>query len=183
MSYSVEQLLDRGVSLKRSGNLEAARDCYISALEVDPTNMMTYISLGKTAYLLGQQDLSVKCYLASTHLQISPVERAIIENKLPLHLKFQYDSFPPEVLNSLPKKSAFIIFIDGNTPRHLAHSLADLSGAVLEQNPSLSIYGEIYHSHIFGDGSYERILQKHRMSTSNQMRQDEEFYIPWGRKF
>lgn len=127
------------------GDLEGAKACYIKALEMDSTNMMTYISLGKIAHLL-KQHLAVRSYLASTHLQIGPNEKAINENNLPLHLQIQYNVFPEEILASLPRKSAFTIFIDPNTPRHVAHSLVDLNPEVLAGNPQIAPLAEIYQA-------------------------------------
>ncbi|WP_043931092.1 hypothetical protein [Bacillus sp. EB01] len=183
MSYAVDQLLDKGVALKRAGDLEGAKKCYIDALDIDPNNHMTFISLGKTAHLLKNQNLAVKSYLAATHIQLSPIEKGIKENNLPLHLQIQYDTFPKEMLNSLPRKSAFTIFIDPNTPRHIAHSLIDLTPDVLRQNPELKPYAEIYHAHILGNGTHDRVLQKYGLTSSKQVAQDENVYIPYGRKF
>lgn len=183
MNHTVDSLLDKGVSFKRAGDLEGAKNCYIEALERDPKNMMTYISLGKTAHLLKQQNLAVRSYLASTHLQLSPIEKAIQSNNLPMHLSFQYDSFPKELLATLPKKSAFTIFIDVNTPRHVAHSLVDLSPVMLKENPGLSQFADIYHAHILGDGSHNRVLQRYGITANDQIETDEKIYIPYGRKF
>lgn len=183
MSHRLQQLMDQGVALKRQGNLEGARDCYIQALKEDPAEMMIYINIGKVAHLLRSQDLAIRSYLAFTHLQIGPVETAIKKDQLPMHLKIQYDNFPKDVLVELPKKSAFIIFIDPNTSRHLAHSLLDLSPDTMRGNPELYPYAEIYHAHIFGNGLYESIMQRHRLTTSDQVNMDEETYIPLGRKF
>lgn len=183
MEYSLDQLLDKGVALKRAGNLERARDCYIKALEIDPYNMMTYISLGKVAHLLKDQDLAVRSYLASTHLQLAPIEKSINENNLPFHLKVQYDAFPREVLSSLPKKSAFVIYLDSNTPRHIAHSIIDLSPSILSEYPELLPYAEIYRSHIYGNGTHDQVLQKYGLTLKEQIEKDEKFYLPFGRNF
>ncbi|ALS74961.1 hypothetical protein AUC31_06850 [Planococcus rifietoensis] len=183
MSYQVDQLLDRGVALKRSGNLEGARDCYIEALNADPTNMNVYLSLGKTAHLLRQQNLAIKCYLAFCHLMLSPIEKGIRQNNLPLHLKIQYEQLPLDALASLPKKSAFAIFMDTNTPRHLAHSLFDLSDQTLNSHPHLKPYSKIYDAHILGDGSHSRILQSFGLTASDQLATDEDIYIPAGQNF
>jgi tetratricopeptide (TPR) repeat protein len=180
---TLDQLLDRGVALKRLGDLEGAKDCYIKALDIDPFNMMTYISLGKTAHLLKAQDLAVRCYLASTHLQLAPIEKSINENRLPMHLKVQYDIFPQDILKQLPRKSAFVIFIDPNTPRHIAHSIIDLSPKTLNENPHLKAYCEVYHAHILGNGTHDETLKKWGLTSSNQIETDEQIYIPFGRNF
>lgn len=180
---TIEQLLDQGVALKRAGDLQGAKDSYIKAIEKDPFNMMTYISLGKTAHLLKAQDLALRCYLASTHLQLAPIEKSFGENNLPLHLKVQYESFPKDLLKELPKKSAFVIFIDPNTPRHVAHSYLDLSPTIVKENPQLKAYSEVYDAHILGAGTYDQTLQKWGLTSANQIETDEEIYIPQGRNF
>lgn len=180
---ALNNLLDRGVALKRAGDLEGAKEIYLKALEIDPTNMMTYISLAKTAHLLKSQNLAVRCYLASTHLQLAPIERSIQQNNLPMHLKLQFDTFPPDILSQLPRKSAFVIYIDPNTPRHVAHTLIDLTPELLSKNPNLKSYSEVYHSHILGNGTHERTLQKWGLTPSDQIGFDEQIYIPYGREF
>ncbi|USK48031.1 hypothetical protein LIT38_15775 [Bacillus sp. CMF12] len=183
MSNTLDQLLDKGVRLKRSGNLEGARDCYIDAIKIDPYNMMTYISLGKTAHLLKLQGLAVRSYLAAAHLQLAPIEKGINENNLPIHLRAQYDSFPKEILASLPSNSAFTIYIDPNTPRHIAHSVIDLTPSTVRDNPKLIPYAEIYHAHILGDGTHATVLNKYGLTQSDQINQDEQVYMPFGRNF
>jgi tetratricopeptide (TPR) repeat protein len=183
MSFTSDQLLDKGVAYKRAGKLEEAKNCYIDAINHDPYNMITFISLGKTAHLLRDQNLAVKSYLASCHLQLSDIEKAINNNNLPMHLKFQYDSFPKNILNSLPKKSAFTIYIDPNTPRHLAHSMIDLSPGALREYPELKAYAEVYHAHISGRGNHNKVLNQYGLDPSQQISKDEEVYIPYGRDF
>ncbi|MEH7075156.1 tetratricopeptide repeat protein [Neobacillus drentensis] len=183
MSIGVDQLKDRAVSYKRAGNFEMAKNCYIEAIELEPSDMMTYIGLGKTAHLLKNQNLAVRSYLAATHIQLSPIEKAMNENNLPMHLKFQYDSFPKDLLASLPRKSAFTIFIDVNTPRHLAHSVIDLSASTMKENPQLVPYSEVYRAHILGNGTHERVLNRFGFTGNDQIETDENVYIPYGRKF
>jgi tetratricopeptide (TPR) repeat protein len=179
----VDDLLDRGVALKRSGNLKGAKDCYLKALETDPYNIMVFISLGKTAHLLKEQELAVRCYLSATHLQLAPIEKSIVENRLPMHLKFQYDTFASKELSQLPKKSAFVIFLDSNTPKHIAHSVIDLSPQTLNDVPQLKPYVEIYSSDILGNGSYNQTLKKWGLTTVDQREKEEQVYIPFGRNF
>lgn len=183
MSYQVDQLLDKGVALKRNGDLEGAKNCYIDALNIDETNMNTYLSLGKTAHLLKHQNLAIKCYLAFSHLMVSPIEKAIKQNNLPLHLKIQFDQIPEHAFASLPKQSAFAIYMDTNTPRHVAHSLIDLSEQTLNKNSNLKPYSKIYYAHILGDGSHNSVLQNFGLTASNQIAMDEDVYIPAGQEF
>ncbi|MBU9674958.1 tetratricopeptide repeat protein [Planococcus sp. CP5-4] len=183
MSNQVSQLLSRGITLKRSGDLEGAQKCYIEALNIEPTNLEIFLSIGKTAHLQKNQNLAVKCYLAFNHLMISPIEKAIQQNDLQVPLKNFYDSMPAHSLNSLPKHSAFTIFTDKNTPKHIAHSLIDLSESALETNPHLRPYSKIYHALISGDGSYNNVLQDLKLSAENHMAIDEDIYIPFGRNF
>jgi hypothetical protein len=183
MSNDVNRLIDKAIYFKRDGNFEGAKNCYIEAIELDPYNMMTFIALGKTAHLTNNQGLAVRCYLASTHLQLSPIEKAIHENNLPIHLKFQYENISKELISSLPKKSAFTIYIDPNTPRHMAHSLIDLSEDTLSEYPQLVPYAAVYKAHILGNDTHDLTLQNLGLSTSNQIETDQDIYIPHGRDF
>src|SRR5699024_8818100 len=76
---------------------------------------------------------------------------------------------------------------DTNTPRHLAHAMFDINSilldSVLEQEPSILIYADVYRAHILGDGSYENALASHELTPQEQMEKDESFYIPFGRGF
>ncbi|MEN0644926.1 hypothetical protein MKY91_17355 [Alkalicoccobacillus gibsonii] len=179
----VDQLLTNAVSLKRQGKFEEAKQCYIDILEDNPHDLMSYVGLGKIAHLLNEQGLAIKCYLSAAHLQIAPVKRAIEENSLPLPLKLQYDQIPANVLKQLPHESAFIILIDANTPRHLAHSLIDLSEDLLAEKPGIKMYSEIYRAHILGDGSYQSTLTKWQTTQDHQIEMDEKFYLLEGRDF
>lgn len=183
MALELQRLMDQGVALKRQGNLEGARDCYIQALQKAPTEIEIYSSLGKVAHLLRSQDLAVRSYLACAHLYMGPIEIAMQKNQFPQHLELIYNTIPAEILVKLPKKSAFMIFIDSNTPRHLAHSLIDLTPDMMRSNPQLSPYAEIYYSHIYGNGSYGSTMQKHRLTSGDQISMDEQVYIPYGQNF
>lgn len=183
MNLALDQLLQKGVRLKRAGDLEGAKKCYIDALEINPHHHMAYIGLGKVAYLLRNRNLALRSYLCAVHLQLSPIEKRINENNLPFHLKIQYESFPKNILMNLPKKSAFTIFIDPNTPRHIAHSLIDLEPEMFADKPYLEPYANIYRAHIHGDGTHDSVLQNYGMTSTMQIEGDENLYIPCGREF
>jgi tetratricopeptide (TPR) repeat protein len=183
MSYKLAQFLDRGADLKRQGYLKEAMDCYIQALKVDPEEMSVYLGLGKVAHLLKYQDLAVRSYLSFAHLQVGPIEDAILKDLLPPEFQALYDTFPKDVLSELPKKSAFALFFDPNTPRHIAHSLIDLSPDTMRSKPELVPYAEVYHAHIYNNGTYETILKRHGLTFDDQTRIDKETYIPYGQYF
>lgn len=180
---AVDQLITNAVSFKRQGKFEEAKQCYIDILEDNPHDLMSYVGLGKIAHLLNDQELAINCYVAAAHLQIAPVKKSIEENSLPLHLKLQYDQIPADVMKQLPHESAFIILIDANTPRHLAHSLVDLTEEFVAAKPGLKMYSEIYRSHILGDGSYQATLTKWDITQDHQIEMDETFYLIQGREF
>lgn len=180
---AVDQLITNAVSFKRQGKFEEAKQCYIDALEYNPHDLMNYVGLGKIAHLSNAQGLAINCYLAAAHLQIAPVKKAIEDNALPLPLKLQYDQIPADVMKQLPHESAFIILIDANTPRHLAHSFVDLSEDFLAKNPDIKKFSEIYRAHILGDGSYQSTLIKWETTQDHQIEMDETFYLPEGRDF
>ncbi|MUV37073.1 hypothetical protein JNUCC1_00879 [Lentibacillus sp. JNUCC-1] len=184
MENKVQQLITEGVTLKREGDLEGALNCYLQAIDIDPTNMKLFISIGKTAHLLKQQNLAARCYLAATHLMLEPIERTIHQpDQLPSYLQMAYGQFTEEELRQLPRKSAFAILIDSNTPRHVAHSMVDLSPDIMEKRTDLMPFAEIYRASILGDGSHGNVLNRYGYTPDDQMTIDKEFYIPSGQKF
>lgn len=183
MIGAANQFIDQGNSLKQAGDLEGAKIKFFKALEFDPLNRSAYMSLGKTAYLLKNQNLALKCYLASMHLQLSPIEKDIQNDQLSCHLKIQHDTFPSYFLTSLPRKSAFVLYLYPNTPRHAAHTLIDLSPIQLRENPYLKPYAEIYQSFISKNGTHSLVLNKHHKTTDDQLACDQSYYIPYGRNY
>ena len=135
---TIQQFMDRGGMHKRNGDFYAEKDCFVKALELDPLDMTIYVNLAKVAHLLKAQTLAIICYLAATHLQLAPIEQSIYENNLPKYLENQYNAFPKEIEKNLPAKSGFVIYIDINLPRHVAHSILDLSQSNLRKSqPSI----------------------------------------------
>jgi tetratricopeptide (TPR) repeat protein len=180
---TLDELTSKGDALKRAGDLEGAKDCYMQALDIDPFNRMTYIHLGKIAHLLKAQDLAVRCYLASLHLELAQIEKDIHDHSLPIHLQVQYDTIPEDILDQLPQKSAFIIFADSDVPRLIAHSIIDLSPKALNVNPQLKAYSDIYNAELLEDGAHDETLGKWGLTSSDETNTDEEVYIPFGQNF
>ncbi|NMD68740.1 hypothetical protein HHO41_00460 [Bacillus sp. DNRA2] len=180
---AVDQLLEQGEVLKKAGDFISAKNLFFKAVEMDPSNSATFMKLGKIAHLLKDQGLALRCYAAAMHLQITPIEKFIIDNQLPCHLKIQQDAFSDGFLDSLPRASAFIIYVYPNTPRHTAHSLIDLSDIQLRENPQLLPFAEIYHSFISKNGTHPHVLQKYQKSTDDQIQYDGSYYIPIGRNY
>lgn len=183
MEGATSQLIDQGNSLKHAGDLDSARIKFFKALELDPLNRAAYIGLGKTAFLLKNQKLALQCYLASMHLQIAPIEKDIQDDHLSCHLKIQQDTFPSYFLSSLPRQSAFVLYLYPNAPRHAAHALIDLSPIQLRENPYLKPFAEIYYSFISKNGTHTHVLSKHQKTTDDQISCDQKYYIPYGRNF
>lgn len=181
-TMSVNELLDKGVSLKRQGDFYGAKACYVEALKRDPSNIMIYISLGKIAYLLRDEVLSINCYLASMHLQLFSVENHLKRETLPFQLEIQLNSLSQIELESLPRRCAFIILIDPNTPNHIAHAVLDFSHVLVELY-ELNPYIEIYHAKIAGNGTYERLLKKYKLTTSDEMDKLNSMYYPYGQNY
>ncbi|AIF45552.1 tetratricopeptide repeat protein [Virgibacillus sp. SK37] len=184
MNNEVEHFITEGVRLKRAGDLEGALNCYLQAVDLNPTNMKVFISLAKTAHLLKRQNLAARCYLSATHLMLEPIEKVIDSpEKLPDYLRMAYGEFLEEQLQQLPRKSAFAILLDSNTPRHTAHTMIDLSPDILENRSDLKPFSEIYRASILGDGSYGSILNQYGYTSDDQMKVEKEIYIPAGQKF
>ena len=184
MTNAVGDLLNEGVALKREGKFDEARHRYMEALKLDPANPMTYISLGKIAYLSGKSEFAISCYIAAMHIELAIIEAQMQDGNLSPELNAMYSQFTEEELAKFPKQSAFVVFLDTNTPRHLAHAMFDINqdllDSVLEQEPSILIYADVYRAHILGDGSYENALASHELTPQEQMEKDESFYIPFG---
>jgi tetratricopeptide (TPR) repeat protein len=77
MKNEVEQVIAEGVKLKRAGDLKGALNCYLRAVDLDPMNSNVFISVGKTAHLLKEQNLAARSYLAAVHLMLAPIEKVI----------------------------------------------------------------------------------------------------------
>lgn len=183
MSNEVSYLLQQGVQMKREGLLNESKENYVKAIDLDPRNMNAFMALGKTSYLLNERSLSVLCYLAIMHLNLFHTEKAIIENNLPIPLRMQYENFHEEDIAKLPRKSAFTLYTDTNTPRHLGHSIIDLAPEILQEMEGLHVFAEIYHAHIYGNGSYNRLVDDYNVTPQQQLEIDEKVYIPNGVEF
>lgn len=187
MTNAVGDLLNEGVALKREGKFDEARHRYMEALKLDPANAMTYISLGKIAYLSEKSEFAISCYIAAMHIELAIIEAQIQEGNLSPELNAMYSQFTEDELAKFPRQSAFVVFLDTNTPRHLAHAMFDINpvllDSVLEKEPSVPVFAAIYRAHILGDGTYDEVLLQHKMTAQEQMAKDESFYIPFGRGF
>lgn len=185
MTKSVEELLDEGVTLKRQGEFDAAIKAYEAAINIDPAYTMSYMSLGKVAYLAGKHDLAIRSYLAAMHLELATVEEQIANNALPEDLMIMKSSvFTTDQLGQLPARSAFIIFLDSNTPRHFAHAFIDLNPNLLESVkkdvPEIDGFVELYYAQILGDGSHQEIINQGKVNVNEQMQVEESIYIKTG---
>lgn len=187
MTNGVGDLLNEGVALKREGKFDEARHRYMEALKLDPANAMTYISLGKIAYLSEKSEFAISCYIAAMHIELAIIEAQIQEGNLSPELNAMYSQFTEDELAKFPRQSAFVVFLDTNTPRHLAHAMFDINpvllDSVLEKEPSVPVFAAIYRAHILGDGTYDEVLLQHKMTAQEQMAKNESFYIPFGRGF
>lgn len=177
------EMLKKGSHLMKSGALEAAKATFLEALKADPLYKLTYAYLGNTAYLLNQQGLAVRSYLALTHLQLYAVENNIRENTLSEKFQEYYDKFPKEELEKLPLESAFIIYLDGHITRQIAHAMIDLKKGQMEEKPEFVPYAEAYRAQLAGDGSFESVLEKHNITKEQYGKTERYTYVPFGQKF
>jgi len=183
MTTEVHVLTERAAALTREGNLTGARDCCMAALEQDPGRLATYVSLGQVSHLMSNQNLAVRCYLAAMHLQAAAVERQLREQTLSVQLQSLLAAFPAELLEELPRTSAFIVFADPHLPRHAAHALADLSRDTMRQQEDLAPYADAYRAQLNGNGTHEQVLARNGLTVNDQIRKDKDWYIPIGRQF
>ncbi|MEI3607707.1 hypothetical protein SPD48_18645 [Pseudogracilibacillus sp. SE30717A] len=75
------------------------------------------------------------------------------------------------------------LYTDTNTPRHLGHSIIDLAPEILQEMEGLHVFAEIYHAHIYGNGSYNRLVDDYNVTPQQQLEIDEKVYIPNGVEF
>jgi hypothetical protein len=73
--------------------------------------------------------------------------------------------------------------MDENTPKHVAHTMIDLSPDILENISDLISFIEIYRASILGDGSYGEILNQYGYTSDDHMKIEKEIYLPAGQKF
>lgn len=178
-----EELLKRALSFKKAGAYEAAKATCFQALQVDPLHKITYVHLGNIAYLLGQQSLAVRSYLALTHLQLYSIENHLIDNTLTDKFKKYYDEFPKEELDKLPLHSAFVIYLDGFITRQVAHAMIDLTKERREANQELEPYIEIYKAVISEDPDGAQLLDKYNLDEAQISEAEKKHYIPFGQQF
>lgn len=178
-----EALLKKAIAFKKAGAYEAAKASCFQALEVDPTYKITYVHLGNIAYLMGQQNLAVRSYLALTHLQLYAIENHLIDGTLTDKFKNYYDEFPKEELDKLPLHSAFVIYLDGFITRQIAHAMIDLSKERKEANAPLEPFIEVYRAVISEDPYGALLLDKYDLDEKKIYAIEKKHYIPFGQKF
>lgn len=103
MTNAVGDLLNEGVALKREGKFDEARHRYMEALKLDPANAMTYISLGKIAYLSEKSEFAISCYIAAMHIELAIIEAQIQEGNLSPELNAMYSQFTEDELAKFPR--------------------------------------------------------------------------------
>jgi tetratricopeptide (TPR) repeat protein len=166
-----------GLQHKRQGNYVKSQKAYHKAIELNYTDSMAYYALAKTYYLSGNVTKALRNYLCTMHLSLNFMIDAVDSPGDPQRIQFQR-----QMLETQNDKSAIdgirqihpyadLIFLDDNTPRHIAHVLVDLPPSI----PKSSIIGEYIQT-------YKLSLQG---MTGIQIDYDFDYqhYLPIGRIF
>ena len=126
---TVKGLVDEGVEKKRQGDYAGARQLYCRAIELDPTERMTFWALAKICYLLGEQEASILNYLRATHLKVSGMARACRDEPSAKQTAEQsllrFSSGTVAELRAIHPSAPYLLF-DIDASCHIAHALVDL---------------------------------------------------------
>lgn len=126
---AVTQLVDDGVAKKRSGDYRGVKESYYKAIQIDPTQRMSYYSLAKICYLLGEKEESIANYLRSAHISIPALAEVISSNANSRRaFEDQFRQLPSDIRSTLQTthKYAAYLLADPDTPCHVAHAILDL---------------------------------------------------------
>ena len=185
MSEQVNHLLNEGSKHITKQAFEAAIKAYEEAISIDPNHIMTYTQLGQAAYLVGKHDQAIRSYLAAMHLELAKIEEQIDTNQLPGELMVMKSSiFTTEQLDKLPARSAFLIFIDPNIPRHFAHAFIDLNPNFLQSLrkdiPKIESHIKAYEAQLIDGNTYLDTLSEHDLTAQEHMQLEESVYVRMG---
>lgn len=168
---TAKQLLDLGVERKHQQNFQGAKEAYLEAKEIDPRNVMVYYSLGKLCYMMKNRSEAIVNYLIAAHLGVQNVALAIQQNTPAAQaMKMQLKQLSPDIVifQSIHPFVPFV-FLDSNTPRHLAHALIDLDDSI-QVLPEIYAHIRHYERGMFGqenpmnsDGFYELDMNMYRL--------------------
>jgi len=142
---------DLGLRLKREGNYAASKDAYRNAIRLNYIDAMAYYSLAKTCYLNGNGREAIRNYLAALHLSLGNMLQSLSNPDeaggfIAIHNIFTA-MMDAETLLAVRSAHphAELLWLDQNTPRHLAHALVDLNPHVKKSrklNRSIQLYKE-----------------------------------------
>lgn len=161
------------------GNYEKAKTALIKALKFDQYSPEIYTKLGDTFYLLNRQEDSIKCYIASIHLQISKFISMNTETLAGI-LNIKYNKLSKEAQGLLPCKEGMIIFEDSKVPSHIAHAYIDLKHATVD--PVIKECEEIYKQHLKTNESFQKIITNYNLCYDDYIEFDNSHYISLGRE-
>lgn len=127
---SAQKFLAQGVEKKRKGDYKGAIQAYLKSIELNPADTIAYYSLAKTLYLTKNRKASVIYYLTSMHMSTNYQRQALKLGNVVVTMERQAlaNSMPANVLADIRTihPDADLIFLDFNTPLHLAHAVIDL---------------------------------------------------------
>ncbi len=122
-------LIDRGVEAKRNKQYQEAERHYIEATELAPWYLHSYYALGKLNYLANKQEASLLNYTVATHLQLGLRPAQMLNEGIQRSTESTLSEYPVSLITQVRSlhPHADLLLCDNNTPRHLGHSLIDLS--------------------------------------------------------
>lgn len=179
MEKVIGKLIDEGVYEKRNGNFELSLNCYLKAIDTEPTDKTIYKGLGKVAYLADNPLLSTLSYLSYMHIEMNAIEKQIVDGVLPAPLEEMYHGLPDDLKEILPKKSGILLFHDYNIKKHLAHTVLDTDPS---RPDSLGGIAAIYRAQIQDkvDYDYSELYDKYQLTSDQMIELEEEVYLPRG---
>lgn len=150
VKVQVEEIVKEGVRLKRQGDLAGAKRSYLRAIQLDPTQRMSFWSLAKVCYLLSEQDEAILNYLRAAHLTLPGLAQMIAENPT---LRQQLNQVTPDIMAQFTRKHRLAVYLlfDPDTPSHLAHAIVDLNPGFPKSDAGKK-YIPVYQSVLAGRG-------------------------------
>ena len=127
----INDLLCKGIEKKRDQKFNEAEELYLTAISLDPSNVLGYYNLAKVFYLKANRNLAIINYLRSLHLSLlnqwrnynNGYDQGLLSNlseSLMLQLKTKHEA------------AVFLPFQE-NITTHLGHAIIDLDREIINE--------------------------------------------------
>lgn len=164
-----DKFQELGLRHKREGNYAASKDAYRKAIQLNYADSMAYYALAKTCYLNENGREAILNYLAALHLSLGNMLQSL-SNPDQARMLIEMRNMLAKAMGAetlmtvqLVHPHADLLWLDENTPRHLAHALIDLNPHV-KKSRKLNQHIQMYMRSLKGDNSVtldDRIESKH----------------------